>query len=85
MLDTQINRFGEEIVTNLPDEITTKKHGGYSLRTNRAIVDRKKIGSESPEKGQKEKQPNTYSGHTYKNSDKEKYMISFSFPHVFEI
>ena len=75
MLDTHKNRFGETIVTNLPDDIITKKHGGHSLRTNRVIVDRKKIGLDSNQDAQKEKQPNTYSGHTYKNSDKEKYRL----------
>ena len=69
MLDTQKNRFGETIVTNLPDDIITKKHGGHSLRTNRVIVDRKKIGLDSNQDAQKEKQPNTFSGHTYKNSN----------------
>ena len=62
MLDTQINRFGEKIVTNLPDEITTKKHGGHSLRTNRAIVDRKKLDQSLPKRTKKKSSPTPIQG-----------------------
>ena len=58
---------------DIPERITTAKHGGHKIRTGREIVDRNQIG-----KGdislQGEKKPNQYTGHTYKNKS-EKYRL----------
>ena len=76
MKDLRLNRFGQNISTNIPDEISTSKHGGHSLRTNRTVVDRSKINSHNPKDSlENEKPPNTYSGHTYKNLNNEKYRL----------
>lgn len=76
MKDPNINRFGEKVETNLPQEITTREHGGHNLRTTRNVVDRDKIESYDPEKVDgAEKRPNTYTGHTFKNKSNEKYRL----------
>jgi len=51
----------------VPDKISTIRHGGHTIRTGRKIVDRAKIGMISVDNQLHEKQPNLYSGHTYKN------------------
>ena len=55
-----------KLVTNIPKELSTKDRGGHKVRTGREIVDRSKL-EQIIVKGSGEKQPNTYTGHTYKN------------------
>lgn len=51
----------------IPHKISTVKHGGHSIRTGRKIVDRAKVGKSGIYNKLREKQPNQYIGHTYKN------------------
>jgi len=65
----------KRIDLDIPDEISTRRHGGHSIRTGRAMVDRSKIGQiPVVVESDGEKQPNQYSGHTYRNKS-EKYRL----------
>lgn len=52
---------------NIPDKISTIKHGGHIIRTGSKIVDRSKLDIIKADDRLSEKQPNLYSGHTYIN------------------
>ena len=52
--------------TNIPEHLSTKKRGGHKVRTGKEIVDRSKL-DQIVVKESGEKQPNTYTGHTFKN------------------
>ncbi len=63
----------EKLVTNIPENLSTEKRGGHRIRTGRKIVDRDKLYQvKTDESGNK--QPNTFSGHTYKNKG-EKFRL----------
>src|SRR3972149_944181 len=58
---------------HISEDITTVKHGGHKIRTGRKIIDRSRIGKEDTNL-QCEKQPNQFTGHTFKNKV-EKYKL----------
>lgn len=64
--------------TNIPDEISTLKHGGHNIRTGRKIVDRSRLNEAKPtgkhNRSPGKKLPNEYSGHTYLNKS-EKFRL----------
>ncbi len=64
----------KDVSTNVPDEISTVKHGGHKIRTGRKIVDRAKLATIKVGEKQAEKRPNQYSGHTFKNKT-EKFRL----------
>jgi radical SAM protein with 4Fe4S-binding SPASM domain len=68
------NIVEKEKLINIPDELSTLKHGGHTLRTGRKIVDRDQIGKINLITNNGEKQPNQYNGHTLKNKG-EKYRL----------
>lgn len=57
----------KNISTNVPDGISTVKHAGHRLRSGRKIVDRTKLYTTKTKEGQLKKEPNQYTGHTFKN------------------
>lgn len=59
---------------DIPEGLRTEKHGGHRIRTGRNVIDRSKIGEASCGVKNGEKQPNQYSGHTFKNL-KEKFRL----------
>jgi len=61
------NKSEKQHTTCVPTEISTVKHGGHLIRTGRQIADRAKVGKVSVKSLDGEKQPNQYSGHTFKN------------------
>lgn len=74
MTKEHIKKPNQSIVTNLPEEISTIKHGGHTIRTGRKIVDRDKIGKIDIRLQDNKKLPNQYTGHTYKNK-REKFRL----------
>lgn len=62
------------IITRVPSEISTLKHGGHIIRTGRKIVDRAKVGTVKADNRLVKKQPNQYNGHTFKNKT-EKFRL----------
>jgi MoaA/NifB/PqqE/SkfB family radical SAM enzyme len=67
MKNKNINSLGKDSLTFVPDKISTIIHGGHIIRTGRKIVDRAKIGTVETKSRPSEKEPNQYSGHSYKN------------------
>jgi sulfatase maturation enzyme AslB (radical SAM superfamily) len=57
----------KKLVTHVPKELSTIKHAGHILRTGKRIVDRAKLGEVRVTDKQSGKQPNLYTGHTFKN------------------
>lgn len=74
MKELNAEHSAEKISVNIPDEISTIKHGGHIIRTGRKIVDRTKISACITNNKANKKKPNQYSGHTFKNK-KEKYRL----------
>jgi len=73
MEEIKVNKSGKSVTTDIPQDISTDKHGGHAVRTgSRRIVDRSKL-SELQVEGQ-EKRPNQYTGHTFLNV-REKFRL----------
>lgn len=68
------NKYGESVVTDMPEPIITEKHGGHRVRSGRQIVDRSKLDDVILTGAEGEKIPNQYSGHTCKNK-REKFRL----------
>ncbi len=60
----------KNVLSGTAGGIITSKHAGHTLRSGREIVDRSKIGSIRPQAEGDKKQPNQYSGHTFKNKER---------------
>ena len=69
MTEKAVNRFGENVVTRVPHDLTTREHGGHTLRTgSREVVDRDRLDTQAVRQAQSgAKQPNAYTGHTFLN------------------
>lgn len=74
MKKADVNQCREDTNVGIPDEISTVKHGGHLLRTGRRIVDRSQVGKAKTGDAHGGKQPNQYSGHTFKN-ERERFRL----------
>lgn len=61
------DEYLEQKSFDIPDKISTVKHGGHIIRTGKKLVDRDKIDKTDIHTQVGKKIPNQYSGHTFKN------------------